>query len=106
MTVLGFEERPTKGRYGRRYHDTKCADGFTCYGWRRITKGGYVTFASGKHYYEDFTANAGRWVYVILDDPFGINVHVFPGEPWIGTHIRPYNAAQWEEEYPGGWEKS
>lgn len=75
-------KRPTRGRYERAWHDGKASDGFTVNGWRRVTKGGYVRFCGGAHYHEEFAKWSGLWVFVELDDGFGINVNAWPDEPW------------------------
>ena|ERR1700741_3047177 len=84
-----------KPRHG---HDTKCPDGFVCYEWRKVFKGGYVRFSIGKHYHEDLVPHIGRYVYVVLHDMYGINVDIFPEEPWdIKNVIYACNEKQWFE---------
>jgi hypothetical protein len=63
-------------------HDGKAPDGFTVNGWRKVCKGGYVRFSRGRHYHEAFAEWAGLWVFVELSDGWGVNVEVWPYEPW------------------------
>jgi len=76
--------RPSRrSRYGERaWHDGKAPDGFTVNGWRQIHKGGYVRLVGSRHYHKQFAAWVGQWVFVELDDPYGVNVYAWPDEPW------------------------
>jgi hypothetical protein len=93
-------KRPTLGRYGRTWHDGKAPDGFRVNGWRRVTKGGYVRFCHDTHYHEKFSQWAGLWVFVELDDCYGINVNVWPDEPWAAPRTVMYcaNKRDWFSE--------
>lgn len=83
--MMPYQEHPTYGN-GKKQSDKKCPDGFTCEGWRKIHKGGYVRFCGDKHYHKLFQNWIGMWVYVQLEDCWGINVGVYPDNP--------YNAAE------------
>ena len=37
--------------------DTKCPDGFACYGWRQIHKGGYINWYGRRYFHEDLKGN-------------------------------------------------
>lgn len=83
-----------------REHDTKCPDGFTCYGWRIVRKGGYVRFSKARHYHEELLQFVGMWVYVMLDDPWGCNVAIYPEGclagvlPWLSCNELEWNEAR------------
>lgn len=77
-----------------REYDTKCPDGFTCYGWRRVNKGGYVRFSHGQHFHDDLLPLVGKYVYVTLADMWGSEVDIWPEKPWQkGTDLRGTNPA-------------
>jgi hypothetical protein len=78
-------------------HDTKCPDGFVCYGWRRVNKGGYVRFSGGRHYHENLTEYVGKFVYVTLRDMWGINVDVWINGPFKNPCISTFNENAWKE---------
>lgn len=80
---MPYTMKPTRPR-----HDTKCPDGFTCYGWRQVHKGGYVRFAHNKHFHDDLAQWAGMWVYVTLADMWGCDVDVWPDGAFAGTPLQ------------------
>lgn len=59
-----------------RESDTKCPDGFACYGWRQIHKGGYVNWYGRRYFHEDLKQWAGMFVYVRIDDWLAIALEV------------------------------
>jgi hypothetical protein len=61
--------------------DTRCPDGFSCYGWRQIHRGGYVRWYHSKYYADEFKQWEGLWVYIEISDCFAIGLDVFPGGP-------------------------
>jgi hypothetical protein len=77
-------------------HDAKCPDGFTCYGWRQVHKGGYVRFARARYYHEDLAQWAGLWVYVTLADYLAIDVDVWPQGPWRAPELHAMNQNDWD----------
>jgi hypothetical protein len=81
--------------------DTKCPDGVTCYGWRRVNKGGYVRFANRKHYHGDLATCVGTWVYVTLADMWGNIVDVYTDAPWHGQPLRCANEREWNGKCSG-----
>ncbi|MBC3871763.1 hypothetical protein [Undibacterium oligocarboniphilum] len=88
--LMPFENRPNR-------HDQKCPDGFVCNGYRRINKGGYVRFSSDRHYHVELAKYVGEWVFVELDDPYGIHVNIWLNKPWQ-SGVRPlaaYNEREW-----------
>lgn len=93
---MPLTQRPT----GRNAHDTKCPDGFTCEGWRRISAGGYVRFQHGRHYHADFARHVGQWVFVVLDDPRGINVDAWLDAPYRGEKVKCANEKDWFADDP------
>lgn len=81
--------------------DVKCPDGFTCYGWRRVNKGGYVRFAHGRHYHEELSGMVGQYVWVTLDDPWALHVNVHPDGALAGaTPLSACNEREWLAEAP------
>jgi hypothetical protein len=99
---MPFATRPTRGRYERPWHDGKAPDGFTINGWRRICAGGYVRFGKMKHYHAQFTGWVGQWVFVELDDCWGVNVNVWPDKPWVDTRalLACTNEQDWYADDP------
>lgn len=91
-------------------YDQKCPDGFTCSGWRRVNKGGYVRFSHGQHYHSDLLPLFGKFVYVTLADMWGSKVDIWPENPFQhGTELRGANPAleaarekQHEAMFPDG----
>jgi hypothetical protein len=83
-----FPERPTKGRYGRKWHDGKAPDGFVVNGWRKIAKDGTVRFQQARRYHEILTRYPGCWVFVELVDGWGVEADFFLGQPWKTYGIR------------------
>lgn len=61
-----------------------------------------MRFCQGKHYHEKFQDWVGQWVFVELDDCFGINVNVWPDVPWENwrTVLHCSNEAAWFKESP------
>lgn len=103
--------RPTRpSRYDppRVWHDGKAPDGFLINGWRRITKGGYVRFGRCNHYHPRFRDWVGLWVFVELDDCWGVNVNVWPDEPWKDsrTMLACSNEKAWFSDDPVGAAKA
>ncbi len=94
---MPHKQKPTQGRYGREWHDGKTPDGFTVNGWRQITKGGYIRFCQGKRYHEKFKNWVGLWVFAEADDCWGVNVNVWPDEPWKDhrTVLHCTNESDW-----------
>lgn len=94
--------RPTLGRYAKTWHDGKAPDGFTVNGWRRVTKAGYVRFCHGVHYHEKLAEWAGMWVFVELADCYGINVNIWPDQPWVDSKTILYcaNERDWFADDP------
>ena len=66
--------------------DTKCPDGFACYGWRQVHKGGYVNWYGSKYWHEDLAQWAGMWVYIEISDWLAIELDVFPSGPPKDSH--------------------
>jgi hypothetical protein len=99
---MPFAERPTRRRYGRRWNDEKAPDGFIVSGWRRVTKGGYITFCNGKHYHDLFKEWAGLWVYAQINDWVGLTVDVWPNGPSANSSDRIccFNESDWKSENP------
>lgn len=99
---MQHKQKPTQGRYGREWHDGKAPDGFTVNGWRRIAKGGYIRFCQGKRYHEKFKDWAGLWVFAEVDDGWGVDVIVWPDEPWKDRRTALYctNENDWLAEHP------
>lgn len=99
---MPHKQKPTQGRYRREWHDGKAPDGFTVNGWRRIAKGGYIRFCHGKRYHEKFTEWAGLWVFAEVDDGWGVDVIVWPDEPWKDRRMVLYctNESDWLAEHP------
>ena len=88
--------KPTFGRYNRTWHDRKAPDGFTVDGWRKITQGGFVRFCGSRHYHEKFSERVGLWVFVALEDCWGINVNAYPDNAWdTSTILYCTNEADW-----------
>lgn len=56
--------------------DTKCPDGFACYGWRRICKGGYVNWYGRRYFHDDMKQWAGLFVYVRIDDWLAVALEI------------------------------
>lgn len=96
---MPYQERPTFGRYGRKWHDGKAPDGFTVNGWRRVNKGGYVRFSGVRHYHESFVEFVGMWIFIELADPWGIDVIAWIEKPWEDSGKRLYcmNEKDWME---------
>lgn len=80
---MPYDQRPTRGVKGAVWHDAKALDGFTVGGWRRVSKGGYVRLAKGKHFHETMAGWVGKWVYVEVRDCWAVNVNVWPNMPWV-----------------------
>lgn len=98
---MPHKQKPTQGRYGREWHDGKAPDGFTVNGWRRIAKGGYIRFCQGKRYHEKFKEWAGLWVFAEVEDGWGVDVIVWPDEPWKDRRTVLYctNESDWLAEH-------
>lgn len=58
--------------------DTKCPDGFACYGWRQVHKGGYVNWYGHRYYCDDLAQWAGMWVYIEISDWLASELDVYP----------------------------
>ena len=67
--------------------DTRCPDGFACYGWRRVCKGGFVRWYGRRYYHDDLKALAGLWVYVTIDDWLAIAVEIYITDRWVGDTV-------------------
>lgn len=67
--------------------DTRCPDGFACYGWRQVHKGGYVRWYGRRYHHEDLKPLAGLWVYVTIDDWLAIKVEVWITDRWVGDTV-------------------
>lgn len=59
-----------------RESDTECPDGFACYGWRQIHKGGYVNWYGRRYFHEDLIQWNGMFVYVRIDDWLAIALEI------------------------------
>lgn len=59
-----------------RESDTKCPDGFACYGWRQIHKGGYVNWYGHRYFHEELVQWVGMFVYVRIDDYLAIALEI------------------------------
>ncbi len=68
--------------------DTVCPDGFPCYGWRQIHRGGYVRWYGGKYYNDELDQWAGMWVYITIADWLAIELEVWDGVPGMGDTPR------------------
>lgn len=74
---MPYTQRP---RYPK--SDTKCPDGFACYGWRQVHKGGYVNWYGRKFWHEELAQWAGMWVWIEIADWLAIDLNVFiHGQP-------------------------
>lgn len=67
--------------------DTRCPDGYPCYGWRQIHKGGYVRWQRQRYYHDDLKLLAGLWVYVTIADWLAIEVEIWLTAPWEGETV-------------------
>lgn len=70
-----------------REHDTRCPDGFACYGWRRVCKAGYVNWYGRRYYHEDLRHWSGLFVYVTISDWLAIEVEIW-STPWQGEPLQ------------------
>lgn len=72
-----FRVHPLLARRNDRFErDTRCPDGFLCYGWRRVCKGGFIRFQHNRHYHECLKDLVGEYVYARIDDPWGAQVNI------------------------------
>lgn len=83
---------------GKPAPDVKCADGFVDYGWRKVTKGGYVTMHKQKHYGECLKEYIGQWVMIESDDCWGIHVSFLPHGHEMNQRIELLNESEYESE--------
>lgn len=81
-TIVPYSCRPRHPR-----SDTRCPDGFPCYGWRQVHKGGYVSWYGGKYYHAELKSIEGLWVYVTIADWLAIEVEVWTTAPWEGETL-------------------
>ena len=68
---MPYSVRPTFPR-----SDTKCPDGFACYGWRQIHKGGYINWYGRRYFHEELKQWEGMFVYVRIHDWLAISLEV------------------------------
>lgn len=90
-------QRPTRGRYGRPWHDGKAPDGFTLNGWRQVRAGGYVRMQGVRRYHAKLAEWVGQWVFAEIQDGWAVNVCVWPNEPWKDprTALNCTNENEW-----------
>lgn len=63
-----------------RESDTRCPDGFACYGWRRIARDGYVLWYGRRYYDEELKQWAGLFVWVEISDWLASALDVFSSQ--------------------------
>jgi hypothetical protein len=67
--------------------DSRCPDGFACYGWRKIHKGGYVRWYGIKYQHPQLAEWVGLWVYVTIADWLASELEIWTGKPWEGENL-------------------
>lgn len=66
--------------------DTKCPDGFTCNGFRKVDQKGRIRF--GGSYWTDEAYKPGMVVFVSLEDPLGAQISTVAIDPrWTPDNI-------------------
>lgn len=70
---MPYSLRPREG-------DTRCPDGFACYGWRKVCKGGYVLWYGRRYHNPDLKDWAGLFVWVEISDWLASGVDVFSAQ--------------------------
>jgi 23S rRNA A2030 N6-methylase RlmJ len=73
VPVVPYSIRP-------REPDTRCPDGFACYGWRRISKAGYVLWYGRRYYAEELKQLAGLFVWIEISDWLAIELDIFSAQ--------------------------
>lgn len=63
-----------------RESDTKCPDGFACYGWRQIHKGGYVNWYGRRYHHADLKQWIGLFVWIEITDWLALALDVFSAQ--------------------------
>jgi len=63
-----------------RESDTRCPDGFACYGWRRVCAGGYVRWYGHRYYSDDLKQYVGLFVWVEISDWLAIELDIFSSQ--------------------------
>jgi len=88
---LGWEDSQGRVWRGRKPDgwpiDTKCADGFTCNGFRQVDKNFTIRFGGSRWTHESWSV--GLVVYVSLDDPLGAQINTIS----LASKWRPDNLA-------------
>lgn len=94
---MPYAERPMRGRHP--WYDQKAPDGYTVNGWRKIAQDGSIKFGHTRHYHESFKEWVGLYVFIEIDDPYGINVFAWPGMPWKNSRemLRCANEEDWKK---------
>jgi hypothetical protein len=57
--------------------DTRCPDGFACYGWRKICNGGYINWYGRRYSDPDLLPWVGMFVWIEISDWLAIDLDVF-----------------------------
>lgn len=60
-----------------RDRDTRCPDGFACYGWRRVTKAGYLIWYGRRYHHEALKQFAGLFMWCEISDWLATGLDVF-----------------------------
>jgi hypothetical protein len=67
---MAYSKRP-------REPDTRCPDGFACYGWRRVTKAGYVIWYGRRYLAPELKQWAGMFMWCEISDWLATGLDVF-----------------------------
>lgn len=67
--------------------DTRCPDGFACYGWRQVHKSGFVRWYGHRYYHDDLKLLEGLWVYVTIGDWLAVELEIYTTDAFVGDTI-------------------